>query len=485
MIPRPRFFHNLAGRFGLLLLLLLALQAGLTGVAVFSWIRARDLALHKVELGEQAGLILPALADSLSRWSGSGPALTRQSSLRHQMRRSLGRPQAMSLVWVDQAGNMAAVGFLELDPRLPELKRMIQAGHSERELESSAGRLNLALVVRATPAGWLILAGDSATRLWTAGSRGLLVALLAGSAGSAGLAGWWLARPLLRRFRALSRAFSTLGEGGFSHRLADPHPDELGQLAREFDQMAAQVERLTADLARSDRERRQLLSEVSHELGAPLTNLIGYLDLLQREDSLAPEPRATLRLCSSQAKRLDHLVSDLLDLARLDDAGLRLRHVELDLRDTVDQEVAAIELACLDRGIQLDWQRPAEAAPILGDEARLAQILRNLLRNSVHQLANPLVEGPTLRVMLETSGGRIELRVLDNGPGIRPADLAQLFDRYHRPHSSWGEGSGLGLCISRRLAELHGGTLEGASAGLGRGAVFTLSLPRAPTPPAT
>lgn len=476
---RPHYFQSLAGRFGLLLLVLLSLQAGLTGVAVFSWLQARDLALHKVELGEQARLLLPSLEDSLLQWSGTGPALTRQSNLRHHMQRSLGRPQAMSLVWVDQAGNMAAAGFLELDPRLPELKELALAGLSPAALENWAGRLDLALVARATPTGWLILAGDSASHLWTAGGRGLLVLIMAGSAGIAGLAAWALARPLLRRFHTLSLAFSALGQGGFSHRLDDRHPDELGRLARDFDQMAARLEELTADLARSDRQRRQLLSEVSHELGAPLTNLIGYLDLLQRDEDLEPARRSRLRLCSEQASRLDHLVSDLLDLARLEDAGLRLRTRRLDVRDTVDQEIAAIELACLDREIRLEWRRPQEPCLVQGDEARLAQILRNLLRNAVHQMAGASTEEPAIQVALESVEGEVRLCVMDNGPGIRAEDLAQLFQRYHRPHTSLGEGSGLGLCISRRLAELHGGSLEGASAGLGRGAAFTLTLPRA------
>jgi len=173
------------------------------------------------------------------------------------------------------------------------------------------------------------------------------------------------------------------------------------------------------------------------------------------------------------------LVSDLLDLARLDDAGLRLRRDQVDLRDVVDQEVAAVELACLDREILLDWIRPSRPVPVAGDEARLAQILRNLLRNAVQQLAGWVEGERRLSVRMDQWEGQVVLRVCDNGPGIRPEDLPQLFDRYHRPHDSRGEGSGLPLCISRKLAELHDGTLEGASAGLGRGATFTLNLPAA------
>ncbi len=476
----PPVHRRLAGRLGLLLLLLLALQSTITGLALHTWLKARDLSRHKLELREQASLLIPTLQDSLAIWAGQGPGPARQAALRHHMRRSLGEPKAMSLVWVDPAGNLAAAGFLERDPRLSELLDLAVSGMSDATLEGWASRHGLALVARDLPTGRLLLAGESSGRFWTAGGPALLAAILAGSAAIAGLAAWWLARPLLRRFHTFSLAFTALGEGGFAHRLEDSRQDELGLLATEFNQMAARVEGLTEELARSDRRRRQLLSEVSHELGAPLTTLTGRLDLLLARTDLDPGARDSLRLCLQQARRLDLLVSDLLDLARLDDAGLRLRRDQVDLRDVVDQEVAAVELACLDRDILLDWIRPSQPLLVAGDEARLAQILRNLLRNSVQQLAGWTEGERHVAVRLGQESERVVLEVCDSGPGIRPEDLAQLFDRYHRPHTSRGEGSGLGLCVSRRLAELHDGTLVGDSAGLGRGATFTLDLPAAP-----
>jgi signal transduction histidine kinase len=469
---------SLTARASLLLTLLFASQALLAGLAVSVWMRSRELNRHQVELREQAALLLPAIEDSLARWAGSGPLISRQAELRHRMQLSLGRPQAMSLVWLDQSGNMAAAGFLAEDRRLPELKELALAGLPGPALESWARRQNLALVVQPAAGGWLVLAGSSSAFYWDEASERMLAGVLAGSAVIAGLAGWLLVRPLLRRFRVFQRAFHRLGQGDLQHRLDDARRDELGQLAADFNTMAARLQVLTAELERSDRQRRQLLSEVSHELGAPLTNVIGYLDLLRSRPGLDEDSRRSLRLCMAQARRLDRLVADLLDLARLDDAGLRLVMRPLDLRDIVDQEIAAIELACLDRGINVQWRRPGEPAPVLGDETRLAQVLRNLLRNAVHQLGGR-DEGGELCVTLRREPRIIVLEVEDNGPGIRPGDLELLFERYHRPHTALGEGSGLGLCISRRLAELHQGTLDGASAGLGHGATFTLRLPGA------
>lgn len=467
---------SLAARFGSLLLALLLLQSLLSGILVSSWLRTRDLAQHQQELREQARLLLPAVEDSLGIWAGAGPMISRQAELRHRMQLSLGRPQAMSLVWVDRSGNMAVAGFLSTDPRLGTLKSLALESHEPSPLEQWANEVQLALVARPLPSGWLILAGSRTSTLWSVEGQGLLVLILLISTAVAGGAAWWLAKPLIRRFNRFHEAFSLLGEGQLQSRLEDAHPDELGQLAQEFNRMATRLEQLNKDLERSDRQRRQLLSEVSHELGAPLTNVIGYLDLLQRRTT-EDEDRRTIRLCRNQAQRLDVLVMDLLDLARLDDAGLRLQQRPCDLRELVDQEVAAVELACLDRGIEVDWHRPSAAFPVLGDEARLAQILRNLLRNAVTHLGMKGVQEPRLWVLLAFDRQVAVLEVRDNGPGMSSEVLDRLFERYFRPHSEASEGSGLGLCISRKLAELHAGSLEARSAGVGMGAAFTLRLP--------
>lgn len=470
---------SLAARFGSLLLVLLILQALLAGILVSSWINARDLVLHQQELKEQARLLMPAVEDSLGLWAGAGPLISRKAELRHRMQLSLGRPQVMSLVWVDRGGNVASAGFLNTDERLESLKKLALRSSNPADLEAWAAEEGMALVARRTPQGWLLLAGSRASTLWSMESQGLLVLILLASAASAGVAAWLLARPLLHRFNRFHEAFSSLGDGQMQSRLVDSHPDELGQLAQEFNRMASRLELLTDQLERSDRERRQLVSEVSHELGAPLTTVIGHLDLLERR-ALDPDSLRSLRLCRSQARRLDVLIMDLLDLARLDEVGLRLRLHACDLRELVDQEVAAVELACLDRDIELSWHRPLEAFPVQGDEARLAQILRNLLRNAVTHLGQLAPGSARLEVVLEKQGAVARVTVKDNGPGMSAETLERLFERYFRPHSALSEGSGLGLCISRRLAELHDGQLDAFSAGEGCGASFTLSLPLCP-----
>lgn len=468
---------SLAAGFGRLLLGLLLLQVLLTGFAVSHWLRGEESRLHRIELSDHARFLLPALEDSLGRWGGTAPELGRQAEIRHRMQRSLGDLRSLGLAWIDGAGNAAVVGFLQEQPQLPALLEAVRAGESVERIEAQAQLAGLPLVARRGAEGALLLAGQPGSGLFSPRSRGLLALLLAVSAATAGLAAWALARPLLKRFTRFHEAFRALGEGRLAHRLQDGHADELGQLAVEFNGMATRLEDLNARLEASDRRRRRLLSEVGHELGAPLTTLQGQLETLLRDGIAGESERRRVALALAQSRRLDRLVGDLLDLARLEEAGLRLERRPLRLGPLVEDEVAAVELACLEKGIELELELGTEPALVSGDAGRLAQILRNLLRNAIQQLDGYDADERRIRVALAPVASGLELRIEDNGPGIEARSLAQLFDRYYRPHPTQGSGSGLGLAISRRLAELHGGRLEAESDGPGAGARFRLWLP--------
>jgi two-component system, OmpR family, sensor kinase len=479
--------RSLAAGFGRLLVLLLALQTLLTGVAVSRWLRREEARLQRAELVEHGRFLLPALEDSLGRWAGQGPPLSRQAEIRHRMQRSLGELRSLSLSWIDTAGNAATAGFLQQSEALPALLEAVRRGATPRSIEALAAKAELPLLASQSAAGTLLLAGRPGRGLLRPESRGLLGLLLAVSALAAGLAGWLLARPLLKRFARFHEAFRALGAGRLGHRLRDGGADELGQLAAEFNGMATRIEELTGRLEDSDRRRRRLLSEVGHELGAPLTTLQGQLETLLRDTAPAAEPaagpalpdlRRRLALALSDSRRLDRLVGDLLDLARLEDAGLGQQRRPLPLRALVEDEVAAVELACLEHGVELELELPEVDPVVLGDAGRLGQILRNLLRNALQQLIQAATPQPALRLRLEAREAEAWIEVEDNGPGIAPELLPRLFERYQRPHAPSGEGSGLGLAISHRLARLHGGALEAQSVP-GQGALFRLRLPLA------
>ncbi len=473
---------SLAARLGWILATLLILQVLLSVGTVAVWFLRLEERSRQDSLKESARILLPAFEDSLAHWAGVGPPLSRVAEIRHRMQRSLGAFRSTGLVWADRRGNHAAAGFLAEHPLLQQILECLDSEDPSSSIGRLSNRHHLPMVVRETEAGYVVLAIQTGERLWHKGSFWLLGVLLGIAALAAGTAAWLLARHLLQRFSRFHRAFRELGQGKFGHRLLDRETDELGELAREFDQMACRLEELTVRLEESDQKRRRLVHEVSHELGTPLTNIIGYLEALLREGSDGGKgARPKLEVILSQARRLDLLVGDLLDLARIEDPGLRLRREGFDLRRLVQDEVAGVELACLDRGIALKLELPDKEFKAWGDPQRIGQILRNLLRNSIQQLEGELAGNPekdaAIQVRVTRNEAELHFLIRDNGPGIEAADLPHLFDRFYRSGAQAGLGSGLGLAISRQLALLHDGDLEVRSEGSGRGAEFLLRIP--------
>ncbi len=479
-MKRPARHHLLGSKLLLLMGAALLLQTLLSGALAYHLVLKRERSHRRLELAEQADLLLPAIADSMQAWTILGPHVIQQAELRRRMHQSLGELEALSLAFVDRSGNMAAAGFLESDKRFARCREIMHGDMPVAVAESLAAELELPMAIFPMDAGWLFLSSSNSIHpLWNSESLksiallflsiGLLVTILA----------FLLLKPLLDRFNRFSTAFHRLGEGELGHRLVVTGADELTMLASDFNRMAARLDEMRRRLDESDSNRRALVADVSHEMGAPLTNLRGNLEALLGRVSQDAELKRKLKLCLTQTLRMDHLVKDLLDLARLEDAGLKQELVRLQLRDIVEDEIAAIELACLNSDIDLKWDCRCSHCEVLADRERVAQIMRNLLRNAVQALDESTADR-RITVVLEEEEGWVTLSVCDTGEGIRAEELDRLFDRFYRPHHKRSEGSGLGLCISRRLAELHDGRLEATSEGLGRGACFLLRLPAAP-----
>jgi signal transduction histidine kinase len=478
-MKQPARLRLLGSKLLLLIGAALLLQTLLSGALAYHLVLKRERSHRRLELAEQAGLLLPAIADSMQAWTILGPHVIQQAELRRRMHQSLGDLEALSLAFVDRSGNLAAAGFLESDSRFARCREFMHGDMSIAVAESLAASLELPMAIYPMDAGWLFLSSsDSIHPLWNSEglksigllflSIGVLVTVLA----------FLLLKPLLDRFNRFSHAFHRLGEGELGHRLAVSGADELAMLASDFNRMAARLDEMRRRLDESDGNRRALVADVSHEMGAPLTNLRGNLEALLGRMTQDQDLQRKLKLCLTQTLRMDHLVKDLLDLARLEDAGLKQEMDRIQLADLVEDEIAAIELACLNNEIELKWECLCSICEVMADRERIAQILRNLLRNAVQALENS--EGERrITVTLDEEEGWVIAHVCDTGEGIRAEELERLFDRFYRPHHKRSEGSGLGLCISRRLAELHDGRLEATSEGLGRGACFTLRLPTA------
>ena len=241
---------------------------------------------------------------------------------------------------------------------------------------------------------------------------------------------------------------------------------------------AAQEARHAAELA--NRTKDEFLATLSHELRTPLTAILGWCQLLTRGRRTEAEVARGLERIESSAQAQTRLISDLLDVSRIVSGKLRLEVQPLDLEPVIEAAIEAIRPAAEAKGIRVRSFVDPSALVVAGDSNRLQQVFWNLLSNAVKFTPK---EG-AIDVSLESRSGQAVVCVSDDGCGIRPQDLACIFDRFRQVDSSTTRrsgGLGLGLAIVRHLVELHGGTVRAESPGENLGARFYVTLPVLPS----
>ena len=278
----------------------------------------------------------------------------------------------------------------------------------------------------------------------------------------AGLLGLYLSRRLVGPLRKLSKAADEVAAGHYGVELPEPRGgDEIAHLSSRFSDMAAK-------LAESEQLSRNFLMSVSHELRTPLTAIRGHVSAL-REGVIDPPLRdASLGVISEEAIRLERLVGDVLDLAKLDAHRFTVLQEEVDMQQLCERAYTAFGDVARRRSI--DYRSDIEAHPvILTDGDRVLQIISNLLANAFRWTP----EGGRIELELSASNGAVSVAVADSGPGIGAEERERIF----RPFwSRDGGGTGLGLAIARELALALGGSIELASEP-GKGSRFMLVLP--------
>ncbi|TMQ89649.1 HAMP domain-containing histidine kinase [Actinomadura soli] len=309
-------------------------------------------------------------------------------------------------------------------------------------------------------------------------SSGALLVLLT-------VVGWFALRGGLRPLRRIEHTAAAIADGDLTRRVPEPAPSatEIGRLARSLNVMLGQLERAFADRAASETRMRNFVSDVSHELRTPLFGIKGSADLYRMGALTGPaDVDETMRRIHREATRLTALTEDLLLLAQLDQAPeAQLDPAPMDLRTLAND--ARHDLGALDptRPVTLTGPDggPPGAAPVHGDEARLRQVVTNLVGNA----AAHTPAGTPVRIGVGTTGDRAVLDVADEGPGMTAEQADRVFDRFYRVDRSrdrsGGANAGLGLAIARSLAQAHGGDVE-LETSLGHGARFRLSLPLPP-----
>lgn len=233
---------------------------------------------------------------------------------------------------------------------------------------------------------------------------------------------------------------------------------------------------LYAEAQRANMAKDHFLATLSHELRTPLNAIVGWLSMLRRPEvmSTAGPPKAWAAI-DRNTEALTGLIEDLLDLSRIATGKIRLAEAEIDLNQVVRDSVRTIELKFEEKHVGLSVDLCPEPSRLRGDAARLRQVVVNLLSNAVKFTAT----GGHVRVAVTCTGTSAVLVVSDNGIGIHPDFLPDVFQPFRQGESTSTTGLGLGLGIVKNLVELHGGSVVAESAGVGCGSQFTVTLPRA------
>ena len=250
----------------------------------------------------------------------------------------------------------------------------------------------------------------------------------------------------LRQMTAAARA---MARGDYSKRVRTTSRDEVGELALAFNQMAA-------DLSAADQHRRELIANVSHELRTPITALQAVLENLV--DGVAEPDPTTMRTALAQTERLGRLISELLDLSRLDAGANTLPATTFELRPFIDEVIAEARVLTIGGGANVRFCSTVEPieAVATGDRDRLKQVLLNLVDNAARHSPS----GGFVEISATRSGPELVLDVRDQGPGIPPEERVLVFERFTRGERATGGGTGLGLAIARWIVRLHGGTIS-------------------------
>lgn len=261
-----------------------------------------------------------------------------------------------------------------------------------------------------------------------------------------------LAKGLVSPLREMSVAAGAMARGDYGRRVTASSRDEVGDLARAFNAMAA-------ELAEVDRVRRDLVANVSHELRTPITALRAGLENLV--DGIADPDPAALRTMLDQVERLGRLVTQLLDLSKLESGAVPLNRQRFTVRPLLDQAVNEAKLHApptVELLIDADVRLQADADP-----ERVHQVVANLVENAVRH--SPA--GGTVTVGACQRNGSVRIEVADQGPGIPPGEEERIFERFYRADASRSRvagGSGLGLAIARWIVDMHGGSIKATPA---------------------
>lgn len=354
------------------------------------------------------------------------------------------------------------------------------------------GAYRLGWITQSPRLAWTILSGCALSSLLTffnvwlaarqmfASAHDLQLAtiLLVFAGGIAMALGYFFSEALTGRITQLAHAAGEIAQGRLHTRAPVNGRDEMAELARTFNVMAAQLEASARKQRELDLLRRDLIAWVSHDLQTPLASIRAIVEALA--DGVVDDP-ATMQRYLQTAQRdirsLSVLIDDLFQMAQLDAGGLQLDRAPGSLADVISDTLERFSELAARQGVALAGDITAGLDPIVMDTQRISRVLANLVGNAVRHTPR----GGQVRVSAQRQGNSIRVEVRDTGEGILPDDLPHVFERFYRGEKSRSRatgGAGLGLAIAKGIVEAHGGQIDVTSTP-GQGTRFFFTLPDA------
>lgn len=275
-----------------------------------------------------------------------------------------------------------------------------------------------------------------------------------------------ISRSILHPVEALTAAVRRMGRGDMTARVNIQSKDEIGLLGNSFNAMAENINK-------QEKLRKNMVSDVAHELRTPLSNILGYLEAA--DDGKIATDNVLVNNLQEEAALINHLVDDLQELAQADAGYLRIEISTISINEVILATYESFTPACQKLGIKLTYDIPAGIPTVKADAQRITQILGNFMNNAINY--TPAGGQISLRAFIE--GSFIQVEVVDTGPGIEAEHISRIFDRFYRADPSRARstgGSGLGLAIAKQLAEAQGGQV-GVRSEPGKGSTFFFTLP--------
>jgi signal transduction histidine kinase len=304
----------------------------------------------------------------------------------------------------------------------------------------------------------------------------LAVVLLIFAGGMAMILGFFLSSALADRIRQLEKAAGQLADGDLTTRIPVQGRDEVARLAEAFNRMAARLESADQKQRDVERLRSDLVAWVGHDLQTPLSSIRAILEALA--DGVIEDPQAEqryLKTAQRDVRSLSLLIDDLFQMAQIDAGGLQLDLAANSLNDLISDTLESFSTLAARQGINLQGSAASDVDPVQMDAPRIGRVLNNLVGNAIRHTP----EGGLVNVCALRTARGVEVSVTDSGEGIRPEDLAHVFERFYRGEKSRSRatgGAGLGLAIAQGIVRAHGGDILVESLP-GQGTSFTFWLP--------